>query len=64
MRYLSCYYLHGALVLKYRDENGRRTTQRYLLYSLREAIKLFRERHGLRYKHITVKKYLDRKSVV
>lgn len=60
MRYLYCYYLHGALILKYTDENGYRTTHRYLLYTLREAIKLFRKRHGLRYKHITVKKYFDK----
>lgn len=59
MRYLLCYYPHGTLILEYRDENGCRTTHRYLFYTLREALQKFRK-DGLRYKHITVKKYFDK----
>ena len=56
MKYLYCRYEHGYLVLNYKDESGNRIKHSYLYYTLREAIKLFRERYGLRYKHITVKK--------
>lgn len=57
MRYLFYYYnAQGYLVLSYTDGNGRHAERSYLYYSRKEAIRLFRERYGLRYKHITVQR--------
>ncbi len=57
MRYLSYYYNYcGYLIFDYRDDNGHYIQHRFMYYSLRAAIKVFRERYGLRYKHITVQK--------
>ncbi|MCX4362385.1 MAG: hypothetical protein OSJ74_03220 [Clostridia bacterium] len=57
MRYLFYHYNSGGyLILEYQDEYGGYIDHCYMYYSLREAIKLFRERYGLRYKHITVQK--------
>ena len=54
MRYLFYYYNNGTLILKYEDDYIRKR-QKYLFYSLREAIRKFRQDNNLRYKHIKIK---------
>ncbi len=56
MRYLFYYYSNGALILKYQDNYGKRITHRYIFYSVKEAIKLFREQFDLKYKKIHIQK--------
>lgn len=56
MRNLFYYYQNGELVFKYSDDNGKRIIHRFIFYSLREAIKLFREQYNLKYKKIQIKK--------
>lgn len=55
MRYLFYYYSGGVLIFKYRDDFGNRFFHRYIFYTLKEAIKQFRQDYDLRYKHIVVK---------
>lgn len=56
MRYLFYHYndRNGALILDYIDENGNRSNYCFMYYSLRKAIRVFRWRNNLSYKHITV----------
>lgn len=57
MRYLFYYYDScGTLILKYKDDFGKRITHRYIFYTLKEAIKLFREQFNLKHKKIQIKK--------
>ncbi|MCM1360226.1 MAG: hypothetical protein NC183_06910 [Corallococcus sp.] len=57
MRYLFYYYNNeGTLIFDYRDDYGRRFHRCYLYYTLREAVKKFRQDFDLRYKHITVQR--------
>ncbi len=58
MRYIFYNYENdGYLILRYRDDNGRRYSRRYLYYTFHEAIQKFRKDFGLRHKHIKIKKY-------
>lgn len=56
MRYLFYYRSNGALIFKYKDEFGKHITHRYIFYSYSEALKLFREQYGLKYKKIHIQK--------
>ena len=56
MRNLFYYYSDGMLIFKYIDEFGYRSTHRYIFYTLKEAIKQFRQNNNLQYKHITVQR--------
>lgn len=55
MRYM-IYYKNreGALVLRYSDDNGKHIREAYIGYTLKEAIQRFREKHGLKNKHIDI----------
>lgn len=55
MRYLFYYYANGTLILKYKDDFGKRISHRYVFYTVSEAIKLFREQFGLKQKKIIIK---------
>ncbi len=50
------YNAQGMLVLHYSDDYGYRFEERYLYYSLPQAVKRFRHQHGLWRKHITIQK--------
>ena len=56
MRYLFYYRSNGALIFKYKDDFGKHITHRYIFYSFKEALKLFREQYVLKYKKIQNKK--------
>ena len=58
MKYLFYYYQDGMLVFDYSDDNGNHYHRRYLDYTLREAIRKFRQDNHLQYKHIIIKKLL------
>lgn len=47
---------NGAINFNYIDENGNRSTHKYMGYSLRKALQVFRWRNNLDYKHIKVQK--------
>ena len=54
MRYIFYHYnYNGSLVLDYDGEDFR-TTQVYVYYTLRQAIKLFRKDYKLERRHIVV----------
>lgn len=56
MRYIFYHYnYHGSLILDYDGEDFR-TTQVYVYYTLRQAIKLFRKDYKLERRHIVVQK--------
>ena len=56
MRYIFYHYNSvGTLILDYSDEYTHKT-QAYVFYSLREAVRKFRQDYNLRYKHITIRK--------
>lgn len=56
MRYIFYHYnYNGSLVLNYDGEDFR-TTQVYVYYTLRQAIKLFRKDYKLERRHIVVQK--------
>ena len=55
MRNLFYYYQNDALIFKYRDDCGKSISHRYIFYSLREAIRLFREQYNLKHKKIQIK---------
>lgn len=55
MRNLFYYYQNGALIFKYSDDNGKRITHRFIFYTLKEAIKAFREQFNLKHKKIRIK---------
>lgn len=56
MRYIFYHYnYNGSLVLDYDGEDFR-TTQVYVYYTLRQAIKLFRKDYKLERRHIVVQK--------
>lgn len=56
MRYILYYHnFYGMLILRYSDDsNGDRFSERYMGYSVTEAIRRFREKHGLKGKRIDV----------
>ncbi len=57
MKYLFYHYnSQGTLIFDYSDEYGRHIEHAYLFYSLRDAIKKFREDNGLKHKHIHIEK--------
>ena len=56
MRYLFYYRSNGALIFKYKDDFGKHITHRYIFYSFKEALKLFSEQYGLKYKKLQIKK--------
>jgi hypothetical protein len=56
MRYLLYYHSNGAPIIKYKDDYGKRITHRFIFYPVKEAIKLFREQYGLKYKKIHIQK--------
>lgn len=55
MRYLFYYYANGALIFKDKDDYGNRISHRYIFYTLKEAIKTFREQFNLKHKKIRIK---------
>lgn len=56
MRYIFYHYnYNGSLILDYDGEDFR-TTQVYVYYTLRQAIKLFRKDYKLERRHIVVEK--------
>jgi len=56
MRYIFYHYnYNGSLILDYDGEDFR-TTQVYVYYTLRQAIKLFRKDYKLERRHIVVQK--------
>ena len=56
MRYIFYHYnYNGSLILNYDGEDFR-TTQVYVYYTLRQAIKLFRKDYKLERRHIVVQK--------
>ena len=56
MRYMFYHYnYNGSLILDYDGEDFR-TTQVYVYYTLRQAIKLFRKDYKLERRHIIVQK--------
>lgn len=56
MRYLFYYFNNdGTLILSYKDDYTR-LRRAYMFYTVREAIRKFRQDNNLRYKHITVQK--------
>ena len=56
MRYIFYQYnYNGSLILDYDGEDFR-TTQVYVYYTLRQAIKLFRKDYKLERRHIVVQK--------
>lgn len=56
MRYIFYHYnYNGSLILDYDGEDFR-TTQVYVYYTLRQAIKLFRKDYKLERRHIIVQK--------
>ncbi len=56
MRYIFYHYnYNGSLVLNY-DGEAFHTTQVYVYYTLRQAIKLFRKDYKLERRHIVVQK--------
>lgn len=56
MRYIFYHHKYnGSLVLNYDGEDFR-TTQVYVYYTLRQAIKLFRKDYKLERRHIVVQK--------
>ena len=56
MRYIFYHYnYNGSLILDYDGEDFR-TTQVYVYYTLRQAIKLFRKDYKLERRHIDVQK--------
>lgn len=59
MRYLFYYRSNGALILKYHDDYGKRISHRYIFYSVKEAIKLFREQYNLKHKKIHIQKLYE-----
>lgn len=63
MRYLSYYYQNGALIFKYKDDNGKRLSHRFIFYTLKEAIKLFREQYGLKHKRIKIQKLYEEDKI-
>lgn len=56
MRNLYYYYNDGTLIIKYSDDDGKRIFHRYVFYTLKEAIKKFRQDFNLQHKHIQVQK--------
>ncbi len=54
MRNLFYYYSNGALIFKYNDDYGSRISHRYIFYTLKEAIKLFREQFNLKHKKVHI----------
>lgn len=57
MRWLFYYYnSQGTLIFDYSDEYGCHIEHTYLFYSLKDAIKKFREDNGLKHKHIHIEK--------
>lgn len=60
MRYLFYYRSNGALIFKYKDDFGKHITHRYIFYSFKEALKLFREQYGLKYKYYKLKNLMRR----
>ena len=46
----------GAIIIDYTDENGNKTHDSFIGYSLRKALRVFHWRNNLNYKHITVQK--------
>lgn len=56
MRYIFYHYNYNdSLILDYDGEDFR-TTQVYVYYTLRQAIKLFRKDYKLEHRHIVVQK--------
>lgn len=56
MRHIFYYYSYnGMLILNYKDDHCRKRMA-YMYYTLRGAIRKFRQDNNLRYKHITVTK--------
>ena len=56
MRYIFYHYnYNGSLILDYEGEDFR-TSQVYVYYTLRQAIKLFRKDYKLERRHIVVQK--------
>ncbi len=56
MRYIFYHYNYNAsLILDYDGEDFR-TTQVYVYYTLRQAVKLFRKNYKLERRHIVVQK--------
>lgn len=56
MRYIFYHYnYNGSLILDYDGEDFR-TTQVYVYYTLRQAVKLFRKDYKLERRHIVVQK--------
>ncbi len=56
MRYIFYHYnYNGSLILDYDGEDFR-TTQVYVYYTLRQAIKSFRKDYKLEHRHIVVQK--------
>lgn len=56
MRYIFYHYnYNGSLILDYDGEDFR-TTQVYVSYTLRQAVKLFRKDYKLERRHIIVQK--------
>lgn len=47
---------NGAITFNYVDENGNRSSHNYIGYSLNKALRVFRWRNNLDYKHIKVQK--------
>lgn len=54
MRCLFCLRSNGALILKYKDDFGKRISHCYIFYTVKEAIKLFREQYNLKHKKIQI----------
>lgn len=56
MKILFYYYnSQGSIIFRY-SENGYYTDCTYMDYTLREAVRKFRQDNNLRYKHISVQK--------
>ncbi len=57
MRWLFYYHnSQGTLIFDYADEDGHHIEHAFLFYSLKDAIRKFREDNGLKHKRIYVKK--------
>lgn len=56
MRYLFYYRSNGMLIFKYKDDFGNRIFNRYIFYTLKEAISKFRKDNNLQRKHIKLQK--------
>ncbi len=55
MRYILYYHnFYGALVFHYSDDDGKDIRERYIGYSLNEALRRFREKYALKGKHIDI----------